>query len=356
MSAPVSTHPVIAQAAPKTEAALDDLLSTPHPALVAEIAALPGDFVVLGVGGKMGPTLARLARRAADEADGGRSGRRVVGVSRFTEPGLREALHGAGVETVAADLLDRAAVAALPAAPNVVFMAGRKFGSTGGEALTWAMNSYVPALIAERYAGSRLVVFSSGNVYPLVPVASGGATEETPPEPVGEYAQSVLGRERLFEHFSRQQGLAVVQLRLNYAIDLRYGILVDVAQQVLAGEAVDVSMGHVNVIWQGDANAVALRALALAASPPAMLNLTGPETVSVRWLAGRFGDLFGREARLTGEESPTALLNNAARCYRRFGYPAVPLDLMVEWVAAWVGRGARTLGKPTHFQEREGRF
>jgi nucleoside-diphosphate-sugar epimerase len=280
----------------------------------------------------------------------------VVGVSRFTEPGLRDALHGAGVETLVADLLDPAAVAALPAAPNVVFMAGRKFGSSGGESLTWAMNCYVPALVAARYGGARVTVFSSGNVYPLLPVASGGATEETPPQPVGEYAQSVLARERLFEHFARQNGLGAVLLRLNYAIDLRYGILVDVAQQVLAGEAVDVTMGHVNVIWQGDANRVALQALARATTPPAIINLTGPETVSVRWLAGRFGELLGRPALIRGEEAPDALLNNAARCHRLFGYPSVTLDQMVEWVAAWVSAGARTLGKPTHFQERSGRF
>jgi hypothetical protein len=341
---------------PDTEAALDERLSTPSEALVAALAALPGDVAILGVGGKMGPTLARLARRAADRADGGRGGRRIVGVSRFSEPGLRAALHESGVETVATDLLDPAAVSALPDAPNVIFMAGRKFGSSGGESLTWAMNSYVPALVATRYGGSRLVAFSSGNVYPLVPVGSGGASEDLAPQPVGEYAQSVLGRERIFEHFSGRNGLAVLQLRLNYAIDLRYGILVDVAQQVLAGQPVDVTTGHVNVIWQGDANSVALRALALAAAPPAVLNLTGPETVSVRWLAQRFGDLLGREAQVTGQESPTALLNNAARCFRHFGYPAVPLDTMVEWVAGWVSRGARTLGKPTHFQEREGRF
>ena len=355
-AAAAAAHPAPPPNGPATEAELDERLSTPGEALVEALATVPGDIAILGVGGKMGPTLARLARRAADRADGGRGGRRIVGVSRFSEPGLRDALHESGVETVAADLLDPAAVSALPAAPNVVFMAGRKFGSSGGESLTWAMNSYVPALVAARYAGSRLVSFSSGNVYPLVPLSSGGATEDLAPQPVGEYAQSVLGRERIFEHFSARNGLAVLQLRLNYAIDLRYGILVDVAQQVLAGEPVDVAMGHVNVIWQGDANSIALRALTLAAAPPRVLNLTGPETVSVRWLAQRFGDLLGREAQLSGVESPTALLNNAARCFRHFGYPTVPLDTMVEWVAGWVSRGARTLGKPTHFQEREGKF
>lgn len=303
----------------------------------------------------MGPSLAMLARRGFDAADGGRR-RRVIAVSRFTSRGVREPLEAAGVETIAADLLDPAAVEALPPAPNVIFMAGRKFGSTGDEALTWAMNAYVPALVAQRYRGARITVFSSGNVYPLVPVVSGGATEATPPEPVGEYAQSVLARERVFEHFARTQGTRVVLLRLNYAIDLRYGVLLDVAQRVAAGELVDVTMGHVNIIWQGDANAIALRALRLAASPPVVLNVTGPETVSIRWLAGRFAELLGTEARLSGTEAPTALLSNAARCHRLFGYPSVPLEQMIEWVAGWVRQGAPTLGKPTHFEERSGRF
>ena len=342
--------------APTNDAALDEVLSTPPPVVINALAAVPGDVVVLGVGGKMGPTLSRMARRAADAADGSRRGRRVIGVSRFSTLGLPPALHQHGIETHSADLLDPVAVAALPAAPNVVFMAGRKFGSTGGEALTWATNAYVPALVAQKYRDSRLAVFSSGNVYPLMSVSSGGATEATPPAPVGEYAQSVLGRERIFEHFSCHLGLRCAILRLNYAIDLRYGVLLDVARQVAAGEPVDVSMGHANVIWQGDANAVALRSLAAAMSPPLVLNLTGPETVSVRWLAERFGELLGITPRLAGVESGTALLNNAARCFRLFGYPTVPLDQMVEWVAHWVRQGGATLDKPTHFQERQGRF
>ncbi len=339
----------------QNEAELDERLSRPAPALIEDLAALEGDLVILGAGGKMGPSLAMLARRGFDAADGG-CRRRVIAVSRFTSRGVREPLEAAGVETIAADLLDPAAVEALPPAPNVIFMAGRKFGSTGDEALTWAMNAYVPALVAQRYRGARIAVFSSGNVYPLVPVLSGGATEATPPEPVGEYAQSVLARERVFEHFARTQGTRVVLLRLNYAIDLRYGVLLDVAQRVAAGEPVDVTMGHVNVIWQGDANAIALRALRLAASPPLVLNVTGPETVSIRWLAGRFAELLETEARISGTEAPTALLSNAARCHGLFGYPSVTLEQMIEWVAGWVRQGAPTLGKPTHFEERSGRF
>lgn len=332
---------------------LDERLSRPAPELIEDLARLPGDIVILGVGGKMGPTLARMARRAADEA-GAR--RHVIGVSRFSEPGVREELEAAGVETIACDLLDRAAVARLPDAPNVIFMAGRKFGSTGDEARTWAMNAYVPALVAERYRDARIAVFSSGNVYPLVPVASGGATEECPPAPVGEYAQSVLARERVFEYFSRLHGTPVVLLRLNYAIDLRYGVLLDVAQRVAARMPIDLAMGHVNVIWQGDANAIALRSLTLCDSPPRVLNVTGPETVSIRWLATEFGARLGVAPVFEGCEADTALLSNAARCFKHFGYPTVPLAQMIDWVAHWVKIGGPTLGKPTHFEQREGKF
>jgi nucleoside-diphosphate-sugar epimerase len=337
----------------ETEEQLDERLSRPTPELIEDLARLPGDLVILGVGGKMGPTLARMARRAADEA-GDR--RHVIGVSRFSEPGLQEELEAAGVETITCDLLDRAAVARLPDAPNVIFMAGRKFGSTGDEARTWAMNAYVPALVAERYRDARIVVFSSGNVYPLVPVALGGATEECPPAPIGEYAQSVLARERVFEYFSRVHGTPMVLLRLNYAIDLRYGVLLDVAQRVAARMPIDLTMGHVNVIWQGDANAIALRALTLCESPPKVLNVTGPETISVRWLASEFGARLGIQPVFEGCEAATALLSNAARCFKYFGYPTVPLAQMIDWVAHWVKIGGPTLSKPTHFEQREGRF
>ncbi len=337
----------------KDEAALDDLLTQPSPALVADLARLEGDIMILGVGGKMGPTLARLARRASDEAG---VSRRVIGVSRFSNAAAREQLDAWGVETVSCDLMNRDQLAALPEAANVVFMAGRKFGSTGAEATTWAMNAFMPGLVAERFPRSRTVVFSSGNVYPLVPVISGGCVETDRVAPVGEYAQSVLARERVFEHYSREYGLPVTLIRLNYAIDLRYGVLFDIGSKVNAGQPVDVTMGHANVIWQGDANSYVLRALALCSTPPTILNLTGPEIISVRRVAERFGEHLGKPAIIEGQEAPTALLNNAGRCFDYFGYPSVSLDTMVRWTAGWLERGGASFGKPTHFETRDGRF
>jgi nucleoside-diphosphate-sugar epimerase len=336
-----------------TEQQLEDLLSEPSEADAQAMAALPGDLMILGVAGKMGPSLARLARRACDRAG---VKKRIIGVARFSNPTAREFLEESGVETITADLLDREALAALPEVENVISMTARKFGSTGSEHLTWAMNVFQPGTAAERFAGSRIVVFSSGNVYPLMPVLCGGATESTPPVPVGEYGQSALGRERIFQYFSVRNNTPVTILRLNYAIDLRYGVLLDIGQKVFDRRPVDLTMGHANVIWQGDANSVCLRSFALCQSPPAILNLTGPETVSVRWAAGRFADRFGIEPSFTGVESDTALLNNAARCHRLFGYPRVTVEQMIEWVADWIGLGGATLNKPTHFETRDGRF
>lgn len=332
---------------------LEERLSRPTAEVVRLFREWPGDLIVLGVGGKMGPTLARMARRALEEA-----GREAVvyGVSRFSQPGLREALEREGIRTIACDLLDREAVGRLPEAPNVIFMAGMKFGTTGAEATTWAQNVWLPSLVAERFRESRIVVFSSGNVYPLRPIAQGGATEATPPEPIGEYAQSVLGRERIFEYFSLRYGTAVLLFRLNYAVELRYGVVLDVAQKVWAGEPIDLTMGQVNVIWQGDANAYALRCLPLTSSPPRILNVTGPETVSIRYLATRLGELLGKEPCFVGEEADTALLSNAALAHGLFGYPTVPLELILRWVAHWVRIGGPTLRKPTHYEVRDGRF
>jgi len=331
------------------ETALEEVMTRPDAALRADLAAVPGDLLVLGAAGKMGPTLCRMARRA-DPA------RRVIAVARFSEPGLRERMESWGIECIAADLTDPKALAALPEAPNVIFMAARKFGSTGNEALTWAMNVLLPAAVAERFPSSRIVFFSTGNVLPLVPVLSGGADEGTPPAPVGDYAASCLGRERVFQHAATTRGTPCFGVRLNYAIDLRYGVLHDICSKVAAGTPVPLSMGHANVIWQGDANAWTLRGLRHASGDCPILNVTGPETVSVRWLAGRFAARLGRDAVTLGEESPTALLSNAARAFSTFGYPAVPLARMIDWVADWVAQGGRALGKPTKFDVRDGRF
>jgi nucleoside-diphosphate-sugar epimerase len=342
-----------AQTAPTTVEALDDLLTTPSPELIADLASLEGDIMVIGSAGKMGPTLTVLAQRALDEIG---TGRKVIAVSRFSDAAARDRLDAAGVTTVPADLQDAQALANLPDAPNIVYMLGTKFGTTGREYQTWAINTYLAGQVAERFPDSRFTVFSSGNIYPFRPVTQGGADETVAPDPIGEYAQSCLARERMFEYASRASGTPVSIFRLNYAIDLRYGVLYDIASQVHAGQAVDITMGNVNVIWQGDANAIALRALVHASSPPAVFNVTGPETVSTRWLVGEFAKRFGVEALMIGEEAPTALLNNAASAFGTFGYPGVPLATMIDWIAGWIQADGPSLNKPTHFQEREGNF
>jgi nucleoside-diphosphate-sugar epimerase len=329
---------------------LEEVMTTPSAALVAELNQLEGDIIILGVGGKIGPTLARLAKRAVPT-------KRVVGVARFSEKGLRERLVAHGIECIETDLLDRSQIDALPKLANVVFMAGRKFGSSGHEDLTWAMNAHVPALVAEAFAGSRIVAYSTGCVYPYVNVHHGGATEATPiMPPPGAYANSCVAREQMFQYFSRTRGTPGRTIRLNYAIDMRYGVLHDVAARVKAGETIDLSTGHVNVIWQGDANAMVLRALGRCTTPSSPLNVSGPETISIRWLAQAFGDRLGRVPAFTGEESSTAWLVNTAEAMRLFGYPAVPLSRLIDWTADWIARGLPSLGKPTGYGKRDGEF
>lgn len=341
--------------APGTVRELDDVLSAPDDALVEDLTAVQGDIVIIGAGGKMGPTLARMAKQGALRAG---SARRVIAVSRFagTDNSQRQLLDDAGVETLAIDLLDAGSLERLPEAPNVVYMLGRKFGTMGAEPLTWAVNTYLPGAIAARYQGARVVAFSTGNVYPFMPVRQGAPDETHQVAPVGEYAQSCLGRERVFADAAQRLGARVLLFRLNYAIELRYGVLAEVGSAVWEGRPVDLTTGHVNVIWQRDANSYALRALRHCDSPAAVLNASGPETASVRWLADQFAARFEREPVFTGEEGNSALLTNAGRAHAAFGYPRVPLLRALEWTAQWIRAGGERLAKPTHFQEQRGQF
>jgi nucleoside-diphosphate-sugar epimerase len=326
---------------------LEEFMTRPSAALQADLAAVP-EILILGAAGKMGPTLARMARRA---------GKRVIGVARFSEKGSREKLEAWGVECLACDLLDRAALERLPRVKHVVFMAGHKFGAAGNAALTWAMNVGVPFMVAEAFRESHIVVFSTACVYPYVGVNSRGAGESTPSTPpAGDYANSCVGREQAFLYGSQRYGTPGRLMRLEYAIDMRYGVLHDVAQKVFAGQPVDVTMGHVNVLWQGEANEQALRLLAHCTTPTSPINVSGPEVVSVRAIAQELGRLLGRKATLTGAEAPSAWLVDTSAAQKLFGAPAVPLSKMLEWQADWVARGLPSLGKPTHFETRDGKY
>jgi nucleoside-diphosphate-sugar epimerase len=337
----------------KTIEQLEDLMTTPSSKLVEDMKKIEGDILILGIGGKMGPTLAKMAKRAIDEAG---IEKRVIGVSRFSSGNLREELESEGIETIAADLLDDEQLQRLPQVKNIIYMAGNKFGTTGNEHFTWAMNSYLPGRVAEKYKDSRIVAFSTGNVYPLTSVASGECSEDHPVNPVGEYAQSCLGRERIFTYFSHKNGTPTVIFRLNYAIDMRYGVLLEIAKQVFNGHPVDLAMGTVNVIWQGDANEYAIRSLLHCSTPPEILNVTGPEKISIKWLAEQYAKKFSKPVQFINEEQPTALLNNASKAHKLFGYPSVSLAQMIDWTVEWIENDGMTNNKPTHFQERQGAF
>lgn len=338
---------------PRGESELEEILSRPTGEVVRALEECPGDVAVLGAGGKMGPSVARMVRRAVDLTG---EPRRVLAVSRFSSGPVADQLAESGIEVVRADLTDWASLASLPEMPNVIFLAGQKFGTRSLPSTTWLTNAVVPALVADRFRGSRIVALSTGNVYPLTPAHGRGSREDDAPGPVGEYAWSCLGRERVLEHASRSRGTPIAIIRLNYAVDLRYGVLVDIALKVANGVPVDVRMGAVNVIWQGDAAAQVLQALPLAAVPPFVVNVTGAEVLPVRELAFEFGRLFGREPVFSGTESPDALLSDTTRAQSLWGPPSMPASRLVGWVADWVMHGGVTLGRPTHFEQREGSF
>lgn len=335
------------------EQELDDCLTTPTAELIEFAGKLNGDIVILGAGGKMGPSLAVLAQRAIEAAGGSAS---VIAVSRFSDEAAQRWLEERGVVTHKADLLDRASVDRLPDAANVLYMVGTKFGTSQNPSYTWAINTIVSGQVMLRYATSRVVALSTGNVYPFVPVASGGATEAGPVGPVGEYANAALGRERMFQFFSDRNATPVTLMRLNYAVDLRYGVLTDIGTKVFQGQSVDLRNGYLNCIWQGDANDAVIRALSVAESPPTLLNLTGPETLSVRKIAGQFAELLDKPVEFTGVEDDSALLSNSANCCEKLGRPKVSTETMIRWTAHWLQSGGRLLNKPTHFEVRDGKF
>jgi nucleoside-diphosphate-sugar epimerase len=332
---------------------LEDLLSEPSDAALEALARLEGDVIILGVAGKMGPTLARMARRASDRAG---LQRRVIGVARFSNASQEKCLQAQGIETIRCDLLDPDQLARLPDVRNVIYLVGMKFGSTGREGLTWATNCWLPGSVCRKYRQARIVALSTGNVYALTPVERGGSLETDPLGPVGEYAMSCVGRERMFEHFSRVQQTPVTLVRLNYAVEMRYGVLIDVARRVWEGRPVDLTMGYFNTVWQADASAMALAAFSLAASPPAVLNVAGPEVLSVRQVAEQFGRLLGRPVQFSGEEKSDALLSNGTQGHRLFGRPRVSAEQLIHWIADWMRRGGATWDKPTHFEVRDGKF
>lgn len=332
---------------------LEHELTTPSQDLIDFIRDLEGDIVVLGAGGKVGPSVAIMAARAVSEAA---VDKQVFGVSRFSDQQARDSLESYGVSTVPADLTDDTALSGLPDAANVIYMAGNKFGTTGNEHFTWAMNSYLPGRIAQRYKTSRIVAFSTLLVYPMVDVTHGGSREHDAPAGYGEYAASCVGRERVFEHFALENDTPLLLFRLGYSIETRYGVLQEVAQAVRDGQPIDLSMGHASVIWQQDVAEYAIRSLGLASTPPRRLNITGPEIVSIRWLAERFAEKFGTQASFLGAESGNAYVLDGSSLQSEFGFPSTTVSQMIDRVAAWTAASAPTIGKPTKFQQRNGQF
>lgn len=336
-----------------SEEELEEVMTRPNPRLVEAIRQVSSPLLILGGAGKMGPTLAVLAKRAAEQ---GNPQLRIVVASRFSDAKARRSLEDHGIETLVCDALDRESVGRLPDSENVLYLIGLKFGTSQNPALTWATNTIAPTHVAERFPRARIVALSTGNVYPLVPISSGGAVESDALTPLGEYANAAIARERVFEYHSRKRGTPMVILRLNYAVELRYGVLLEIAQKVWTGQAIDLTTGFLNCIWQGDANDWILRALPLAVSPPAVFNMTGRDTLSVRELAGRFGEWMDRPVAFVGSEAPTALLSNAQKLCGLLGDPPTPLLQVMRWIAHWVMEGRPTFGKPTHFQVRDGKF
>lgn len=332
---------------------LEHYLSAPTLGVTEAMKSIPGNILVLGVGGKMGPTLAMMAKRASDEAG---VSRRVIGVARFSEEGLEDRLQQAGIETIRCDLLNHDELNALPDAPNIIYMAGMKFGSTGNEGLTWAMNCYLPGMVCERFPKSRISAFSTGNVYHLVPVEKGGSVETDPLNAQGDYAMSCVGRERMFQHFSQTQGTPVILIRLNYAAEQRYGVLVDIGMKVWTGQPVDLTTGYLNCIWQPEANAMVIMSIQRANSPAEILNVTGPENMSIRKLAEDFGALMDKTPEFSGTESPEAFLSNTSKSFEWFGKPQVTREEMIKITAEWIMNDGAMLDKPTHFETRDGEF
>ncbi|MBR3806488.1 MAG: NAD(P)-dependent oxidoreductase [Clostridia bacterium] len=337
-----------------TEEKLNEMLTTPSAKLIDDVKKIKGDIMVLGAGGKMGPTLCILAKNAIRAAG---IEKRVIAVSRFSDPVALELLHSNGVETISADLLDRDSLDALPEVENVIFMAGRKFGTDGGtEYLTWAMNATLPALVAYKFKKSNIVVFSSGNIYPIVPLSHGGCSESEKVAPIGEYAQSVLARERAFEYAAKEYGTKVFIYRLNFAVDLRYGVIFDCAKKIIDGTPISLTTPCFNFIWQGSANEIAIRGLLHCESPMKIMNVTGPETVSIKETSIKLGKYLGKEPVFEGEEGDTAYLNNAGLAMETFGYPEVSAETLIKWQAEYILDGGRTIDKPTHFEERKGSY